>query len=70
MAVPANDRLYPRRMLMAVPAADRANPAKNHQPTTLTKRVAAVQERARNEGFISDGTDDKPLMDEMWGEEN
>lgn len=55
---------------MSVPAADRPNPAKNHPAATLTKRVAAVQERARNEGFVSDGKDDKPLMDEMWGEEN
>lgn len=35
---------------------------------TLAERVKAIQERARREGFVSGGSDDKPIMDEAWGE--
>lgn len=54
---------------MTTPAYDLQKPAKDHPTETLAKRVAAVQERGRDEEFVSDGSDNKPFMDEMWGGE-
>jgi hypothetical protein len=60
----------PRRMLMPTPAIDHPKPTKGYPTEPLAKRVAAVQERARNEGFVSCDADDKPMMDEAWGEDS
>lgn len=49
------------RIADAVPLAAR--------PGSLTERVARVQREAAKAGFVSDGRDDKAVMDEMWGED-
>lgn len=38
------------------------------RPASLSERVAWIQAEAAKAGFISDGCDDKALMDEMWGD--
>lgn len=43
---------------------------KDRTAKTLAERVRALQERARQEGFVSDGSGDKPMMDRAWGEES
>ena len=36
-------------------------------PEMLVERVKPIQEGARQAGFASDGSDDKPFMDKAWG---
>lgn len=35
---------------------------------SLADRVSKIQQKVAASGFKSDGSSDKPLMDEMWGE--
>ena len=35
---------------------------------TLAQKVKVLQERVRKLGVVSDGSNDKALMDEAWGE--
>lgn len=60
MTKPSQKKQAPERTADAVPVAA--------QPASLTERVARVQAEAAKAGFISDGSDGKALMDEMWGE--
>lgn len=53
---------------MAKQDSDQKNPNKDRRVRTLAEKVRLIQERARQEGFVSDGSDDKPMMDEAWGE--
>ena len=48
---------------------DQENSVKEQATETFAKKVEAIQKRARQEGFVSDGQDDKPMMDEAWGED-
>ena len=48
---------------------DQEHPAKDRTAKTLEERVRPIQERARQMGFVSDGSDDKAFMDEAWGED-
>lgn len=54
---------------MADQDGDQNSLAKDRKAGTLAERVTAIQERARREGFVSDGSNDKPMMDEAWGED-
>jgi hypothetical protein len=45
-------------------------PTKDRTVKTLAEKVRPIQERARQEDFVSDGSSDKPMMDETWGEES
>lgn len=49
---------------------DRKPPHKDRVIMTLAEKVKLIQERAEREGFASTGSDDKPFMDEAWGEES
>lgn len=48
---------------------DQETSNKDNNAKTLGEKVRLVQERARQEGFVSDGLSDKPMMDEAWGED-
>lgn len=49
---------------------DQGNPVEEQADQTLAQKVEALQERVRNMGVISDGSDDKAFMDEAWGEDS
>lgn len=37
---------------------------------TITQKVEALQEQLTEMGVITDGLDDKAVMDEAWGEDS
>lgn len=41
---------------------------KSHPSNTLAERVRPIQEQARQQGFVSRGSGDKPMMYDAWGE--
>ncbi|WP_265502937.1 hypothetical protein [Paracoccus beibuensis] len=47
---------------------NREPPTKDRTAKTLAEKVRPIQERAEREGFVSDGSSDKPMLDEAWGE--
>ena len=47
---------------------DQATPNKDCIASTIAEKVRPIQERARQMGFVSDGSDDKAFIDEAWGE--
>ena len=49
---------------------DQEPPTKNRTPMTLAEKVRPIQERARQEGFVSYESSDKPMMDDAWGEDS
>jgi hypothetical protein len=54
---------------MADQDGDQDNLESNRAAPYLAQRIAALQDRAQQEGFVSDGSDSKPMMDEGWGED-
>lgn len=49
---------------------DQEKPAEDRAARTLAAKIRLIQERARQMGFVSDGSDDKAFMDEAWGEDS
>lgn len=47
---------------------DPASPTEDRNTMTLAEKVKAIQEQARQKSFILDGSSDKQIMDEAWGE--
>ena len=45
-------------------------PANDTAPNanSLIERITKIQDRAKSEGFISDGKDSKSMMDAEWGQ--
>jgi len=41
---------------------------KRQADQSLVQKVEALQERVRKMGVVSNGLDDKAVMDEAWGE--
>ena len=48
---------------------DRRPPDRGRTGKTFAEKVRPIQKRARQMGFVSDGSDDKAFMDEAWGED-
>lgn len=48
---------------------DQQKPDEQKADQTFAQKVEALQERVRELGFVSVGSDDKAFMDEAWGED-
>lgn len=48
---------------------NQGTPHKDSNTNPFEERVRLIQQQARKEGFVSNGSSEKMFMDEAWGED-